>query len=118
MIFRCGLILFAISTILFSQIPMFKEPNSPRIANYEIKVKLDPETRKLFGSQVLTWYNDSNDHISDLQFHLYLNAFKNELSTFMRESSGTHRGQTLEKEEGWGWIEIESMVLKDQESKK
>jgi hypothetical protein len=96
---------------------MFPEPYSPRIANYEISVKLDPETRKLHGSQTLTWRNDSDDHISDLQFHLYLNAFKNELSTFMKESSGRHRGQRLDKDGGWGWIEIESMVLNDQELK-
>jgi hypothetical protein len=105
------------STLLFAQKPMFQQSYSPRIANYEISVKLDPESKKLYGSQILTWRNDSNDYINDLQFHLYLNAFKNDLSTFMRESSGSHRGQRLEKEDGWGWIEIESMILKDQELK-
>ena len=94
---------------------MFPEPYSPRIANYKISVKLDPDTRKLHGSQILTWRNDSDDHINDLQFHLYLNAFKNDLSTFMKESSGIHRGMSLEKDDGWGWIEIESMILKNQE---
>jgi hypothetical protein len=94
---------------------MFQKPYSPRIANYKIDVRLDPETRKLHGSQILTWRNDSNDELSELQFHMYLNAFKNELSTFMKESSGRHRGMRSQKEEGWGWIEIESMVLKDKE---
>jgi hypothetical protein len=107
--------LFTLSTVLFSQKPMFQEPYSPRIANYKINVKLDAETRKLHGSQILTWRNDSNDHINDLQFHLYLNAFKNELSTFMKESSGNHRGLTLEKDGGWGWIEIESMIMNGKE---
>jgi hypothetical protein len=75
---------------------MFQEPYSPRIANYEISVKLDPETRKIHGSQILTWRNDSDDYINDLQFHLYLNAFKNELSTFMIESSdGNPDDQTV-----------------------
>lgn len=118
MIFKCSLILIlSLSTFLFGQKPMFQEPYSPRIANYEISVKLDPETRKIHGSQILTWHNDSDDYINDLQFHLYLNAFKNELSTFIRESSGHHRGLELDKEDGWGWIEIESMVLNDQELK-
>jgi hypothetical protein len=96
---------------------MFQEPYSPRIANYKISVKLDPKTRKLHGSQILTWRTDSDDYINDLQFHLYLNAFKNELSTFMKESSGRHRGQTMGKKGGWGWIEIESMILNNQELK-
>jgi hypothetical protein len=116
MIFRnCLIISLTLSTLLFAQKPMFQEPYSPRIANYEISVKLDPETRKLHGTQVLTWRNDSDDFINDLQFHLYLNAFKNESSTFMKESSGRHRGHSMERKEGWGWIEIESMLLKDQE---
>ena len=89
---------------------MFQTPYSPRIANYEISVKLDPETRKIHGSQILTWRNDSDDQINDLQFHLYLNAFKNDLSTLMKESSGRHSGLTLEKDDGWGWIEIERMM--------
>jgi hypothetical protein len=106
-----------ISAQLYSQKPMFQDPYSPRIANYNITVRLEPETKKLHGSQVLTWRNDSKDYISELQFHLYLNAFKNESSTLMKESSGIHRGQLLEKEGGWGWIEIESMILKNQELK-
>jgi hypothetical protein len=107
----------AVSGLLFGQKPMFQEPYSPRIANYKISVRLDPDTRQLHGSQILTWRNDSDDYIDDLQFHLYLNAFKNELSTFMKESSGRHRGMSMEKEAGWGWIEVESMVLNDQELK-
>jgi len=118
MLFKSSMVLMLIlSTVLFGQKPMFQEPYSPRIANYEISVKLDPETRKLHCSQILSWRNDSDDFFNDLQFHLYLNAFKNELSTFIKESSGSHRGMEIEKEEGWGWIEIESMILNDQELK-
>jgi hypothetical protein len=113
----CSILVFFLSALLFGQKPMFQSPYSPRIANYEISVKLDPETKKLYGSQILTWRNDSEDYINDLQFHLYLNAFKNELSTLMKESSGSHRGLTLEKDGGWGWIEIESMMMNDQELK-
>ncbi|MCK4755192.1 MAG: M1 family peptidase, partial [Calditrichia bacterium] len=98
--FKYSLILIlSLYTFLYGQKPMFQEPYSSRIANYEISVKLDPETRKIHGSQILTWRNDSDDYINDLQFHLYLNAFKNELSTFMIESSGRHRGQELDKED-------------------
>ena len=73
------------STALFSQKPMFEEPLSPRIANYKIDVTLDTEKKILYGSELLTWKNDSKDEINELQFHLYLNGFKNESSTFMKE---------------------------------
>lgn len=105
------LITFILAGFLFAQKPMFNEPLSPRIANYTISVTLDPETKRLKGKQILKWRNHSNDYIEELQFHLYLNAFKNEMSTFMKESSGRHRGAKLEKEEGWGWIEVTKMVL-------
>ncbi len=66
-----------ISTILFAQKPMFEKPLSPRIANYTIDVKLDTEEKMLYANQILVWKNDSKDEINELQFHLYLNGFKN-----------------------------------------
>jgi hypothetical protein len=51
------------------------------VASYKIdvKLKLDDKQRPkhLQGVERLTWFNHSRDTISDLQFHLYLNAFKN-----------------------------------------
>lgn len=111
----CFVTVFFITNFVLGQKPMFSEPYSPRIANYSISVTLDPETKKLKGSEVLTWYNHSDDYINELQFHLYLNAFKNESSTFFKESGGSHRGMKLERDGGWGWIEVTSMVLNDLE---
>ncbi len=107
-------ILMFIAQSGYTQKPMFAEPLSPRIANYQINVSLDPEGKKLQGSEVLRWRNTSKDYIQDLQFHLYLNAFKNELSTFMKESGGSHRGQSLDEVDGWGWIEVTEMILNDE----
>ncbi|RMF57689.1 MAG: M1 family peptidase, partial [Calditrichaeota bacterium] len=89
---------------------LFDPPMSPRIANYEINVRLIPEDRRLEGQQILTWKNTSDDEISELQFHLYLNAFRNSKSTFMIESGGVHRGFQL-SEEGWGYIELNEIFL-------
>lgn len=87
---------------------IFKEPLSPRIANYKITVALDTKEKVLNGKETLTWRNASKDLIGELQFHLYLNAFKNSESTFMRESGGVNRGLSL-AEGGWGWIDVTSM---------
>ncbi|WP_020604111.1 M1 family metallopeptidase [Spirosoma spitsbergense] len=92
--------------------PIFPQPLSPRLANYQIDVTLDPATKKLNGRETLTWKNASSDVIRELRFHLYLNAFRNEKSTFMRESGGQLRGTTIdrnEKENAYGSIDILSM---------
>ncbi len=78
--------------------------------DYRIGVRLDPETHRLQGRQVVRYTNTSPDAIPDLQFHLYLNAFKNEQSTFMRESSGQLRLDTM-PEDGWGWIDVRSLKI-------
>ena len=89
---------------------LFEEPLSPRIANYQIDVKLTPETRTLEGRQVLTWYNKTGETIDELRFHLYLNAFRNSRTTFMQESGGTMRGHAID-EGGWGFIEVDRLSL-------
>ena len=89
---------------------LFEEPLSPRIANYQIDVSLDPANRTLRGKQVLTWYNQTEETLTELQFHLYLNAFRNSRTTFMRESGGTMRGHAID-EEGWGFIEVDRLGL-------
>ena len=80
------------------------------IVDYRISVSLDPATHKLTGRETLTWRNPSaTDAVSELQFHLYLNAFKNTKSTFMKESGGQLRGVDM-AEDGWGWIDITSIA--------
>ena len=69
---------------------------SDRIANYDIKVSLDPKTKTLYGSQTLTWTNRTTTSTSEIQFHMYLNAFKDENSTFFKESGGQLRANKMD----------------------
>ncbi|QMW01651.1 M1 family metallopeptidase [Spirosoma foliorum] len=97
------------------QKPIFPTPLSPRLANYQIDVKLNPITKKLDGRETLTWKNSSTDQIHELQFHLYLNAFRNDQSTFMRESGGQLRGDQIDrkaKEDPYGSIDVVSMKVR------
>jgi hypothetical protein len=100
----------AFCTGAFAQPAIFQQPLSPRIANYDINVRLDTEKRMLYGNQTLTWFNKSGDTITELQFHLYLNAFRNSKSTFMKESGGSSRGHKIDKD-GWGFIEVNKITL-------
>ncbi|MFQ5630271.1 MAG: M1 family metallopeptidase, partial [bacterium] len=104
--------LFAIflpSLPLFSQNIIFSEPQSNRIANYGIAVSLNDTLKTLDAEVKLIWENPSRDTIPDLQFHLYLNAFKNAKSTFSKESNGS---LPLAKRDGWGWSEISRMAVR------
>jgi hypothetical protein len=60
-------------------------PRSPRNANYTITARLDPATRTITGSEVVTWRNITAAPATDLQFHLYWNGWRNTRSTFMQE---------------------------------
>ncbi len=104
----CAMLLLA--QRLAAQPVLFPQPLSPRIANYDIDVKLAPETCMLFGKERMTWHNKSNDAITELQFHLYLNAFRNSQSTFMKESDDTSRGNRVDKD-GWGYINVDRIAL-------
>lgn len=96
---------------------IFPQPLSPRIASYVISVSLDAEKKTLHGRETLRWLNTSKDKISELHFHLYLNAFKNSKSTFMTESGGQLRGDRMEAG-GWGWIDVTSMNVRNGEELK
>jgi hypothetical protein len=87
---------------------------SPRNANYTIAAKLDPATRTITGSETITWRNITARAATDLQFHLYWNAWKNPRSTFMREralagSRGTDdRGRRADE---WGRIDVATVKI-------
>ncbi|MCI0664117.1 MAG: hypothetical protein L0220_23925, partial [Acidobacteria bacterium] len=110
------LVLFFICLLGFNKfIRNASADNPPRpVASYKIDVKLKLDAKQhptdLEGRQQLTWLNNSPDTITDLQFHLYLNAFKNEESTFMKESGGQLRGDRNQSGE-WGWIDVNEMKI-------
>ncbi|MGB2987172.1 MAG: M1 family peptidase, partial [Phycisphaerae bacterium] len=117
-----SVILFSSGSLATAQTRIFEEPLSPRIANYDIKVTLDDEAKRIDGDMVLTWNNPSDDHVDELQFHLYTNAFKNAKSTWIREwlraraasSDSSEPGESpwdKDNEDVWGWIRITRMEV-------
>ena len=85
-------------------------PKSDRIASYKIDARLDVTKHQIAATQTLRWKNTGASAVDRLPFHLYLNAFKNEDSLFMRSSRGTMRGAKA-TDTGWGWIQIESIQI-------
>jgi hypothetical protein len=88
-----------------------RPPQSPRNASYTITAQLDPATRTITGSEVIAWRNITSAPATDLQFHLYWNAWKNTRSTFMRERAlGTGGGATRAANE-WGRIDVSAITI-------
>jgi hypothetical protein len=81
---------------------------SPRIASYKIEARLDTVRHQITATETLTWTNTGDSAVDVLPFHLYLNAFKNEQSLFMRTSHGELR-QAKASDTGWGYIQIDSV---------
>ncbi len=86
--------------------------HAQEIVDYTIEASLDPVTKQLEGRERIVWRNPSTDSVPDLWFHLYLNAFKNSRSTFVRESGGQLRGDRAAPDR-WGYIDVTSLKLAD-----
>ena len=85
---------------------------SKHIVDYRIKAKLVPEEKAVIGYEILTWLNNSDTPVSELQFHLYLNAFKNNRSTFLKERGGISQNIKPDKQ-NWGYNEIRKIKIKN-----
>ena len=84
--------------------------HAARVVSYSIDVSLDATTHTLTGIERVSWHNASSDAVSDLWFHLYLNAFRNTSSTFVKESGGQLRGVEIVPG-GWGWIDLTKLAI-------
>jgi hypothetical protein len=94
--------------VAVAQEAIFPEPLSDRIASYDISVRLDAENKMLNADEIIRWKNPSDDTIREIQFHLYLNAFKNTQSTFNKEANpGFRQADVVKlKDEEWSWSHI------------
>ncbi len=91
-------------------------------ADYVIRARVDDaepsETddgtpKTLDGSLTLTWTNGSGEAVSDLWFHLYLNAYANNRSLHLTEARGRLRGQAIKR--GYGYQRVTSIRVGEQE---
>ncbi|MEM6675213.1 MAG: M1 family metallopeptidase [Planctomycetota bacterium] len=85
-------------------------------ANYVIRARVDDAEpsefddgpqKTLTGTLELTWKNGSGEEVSDLWFHLYLNAYANNKSLHLTEARGKLRGVDIER--GYGWQDVRSV---------
>jgi len=89
--------------------------HADEVASYTLRAKLDPNAHTVHGEGTITWRNASSKSVSELWMHLYLNAFKNQSSVFMRAPIGGFRGSRLPAD--WGSIDLRKLVLVDGEQR-
>ncbi len=90
-------------------LPPFPAP----VSSFDVQARLDPATHRVEASGALRWRNAGPGPVSSLWLHLYLNAFKNDLSTFLREGRGDRSGRKFDRDDGWGWIDLLEAKLPD-----
>jgi len=84
---------------------------SPRNASYDIDVRLEPTDHSLHGTERIQWRNISANPTSELQFHLYWNAWRNAESTWMRERRLGGNTNTP-RNDAWGWTDIRILRIR------
>ena len=79
------------------------------VVDYTMTAELDPSAHTVHGDGKIVWRNTSSKPVREIWLHLYLNAFKNERSTFMREPAFGARGG--EGVTDWGTIDVRRFAL-------
>lgn len=107
------LLLFAHHLAVAQCDPYISTPKSKRTANYDIRVALNHATKTIDASQTVRFVNSSPAPISHLRFYMYLNAFKNTESTFLKGAANIFgQGFTDRKADEWGWIQVDRIRQK------
>jgi len=111
---------FALTVVLLSLLAGPAQAQAPehwsQRVEYEMDVRLDTETHRVDGHQVLTYTNNSPDTLRTVYYHLYFNAFHPESMFAERhrhlpdpDGRTVPRIFNLEPDEQ-GWYEIESLA--------
>ncbi len=85
----------------------------PTSLRYEMNAALAPKTRKILGKETITWTVPGATPVRKVPLHLYLNAFSNEASTWMRGATAL-RNFDAEKYiepfgDPWGYVVIQKI---------
>jgi hypothetical protein len=81
------------------------------VVDYTFHAVLDVPQHTVHGDGTIVWRNRSSVAVSELWLHLYLNAFKNERTAFLRAPVGSGRGTAPVSD--WGYIDVRKLVARE-----
>ena len=105
-VFTCG-----VAVVASHRAPAAIPALSPRIANYRIEASYDAPAHSITAHERLTWHNVSHESAPDLYFHLYLNAFANDRSSFVRAADEQWTEWLRSHPHGWGYMTVKSIQI-------
>jgi hypothetical protein len=82
-----------------------------RVASYTLSARLDEKEHRVTASGTITWRNTARISVSELYLHLYMNAFKNQRSLFLR--SPFEEARSGARAEEWGYVDVERLVARE-----
>jgi aminopeptidase N len=88
----------------------FAQARAPQVASYCMSVQLDPEAKTVAGIERITYRNPAQDTLSEVWLRLYLRAFRDNDTVWMRESGGQHRGTRFDPD-ALGDITVSKLTL-------
>ena len=93
--------------------PASNERRAPDVlpASYQLHARLDPNTHVVFGRGSIEWQNTSRVEVPSLFFHLYLNAFKNDGTLFLRSPFGAGRDGTRATQ--FGFTDVKTLKVRE-----
>jgi hypothetical protein len=80
------------------------------VVDYTLHAKLDPDAHTVAGTGTIHFRNASTQPVRELWLHLYLNAFKNDRSDFLRERVG---GRGSLHPESSGSIDLRRFAIRE-----
>ena len=83
------------------------------VVDYDLHAVLDVPQHTVHGDGSIVWRNASNVAVRELWVHLYLNAFKNERSLFLRAPVASGRG--TQPVADWGYIDVHRFAAREME---
>ena len=84
---------------------------SKPVASYTLTAHLDDDAHSVDGRGTITWENASSRPTSELYLHLYLNAFKNSRTVFLRSPFG--EGRTGKGAKHWGYVDVKKLSVRE-----
>src|SRR6187402_2362962 len=79
------------------------------VASYVIEAKLDAGQHRITGRERIRFTNRSRVALNELWFHLYLNAFKNDKTLFLRSPFGA--GRSGNKAHQYGYVDVKKLTI-------
>jgi Peptidase family M1 domain len=84
------------------------------VASYTLTAKLDAATHRVSARGTIELFNYTNVALRELYFHLYMNAFKNDESLFLRSPFGA--GRSGGHGSKWGYIDVKRLYAREMET--